>query len=502
MFVLCPHCQFLVAVDPRTGAPPAVCPKCGGAMGEAVEESVLPVEDAPPAVVPDPVAAPEPVPAPAVPDVGPVGPVAGSATTASPATDSETFSADAMIAAMSSKPGRARAKARVAEVEAPKPRRSARKATSDAPAAEATPTSATTPPVRKAQGLGLVEWMRGALGGLKAKPAAPKPVEAPPAPPMPAEIAPPRTRTKASVKPIPSLRARAKARADADLAAAAASGAAPDVVEAQAPVALAPIEVAPVETPNLELVPMELAPVETEREEAASIDDAIADVAQFTEAAPAPTPADVVPVALRDVAPRDETPVKPARAPSKPAPATPPPRARATTSAPSFLRNETRAAHAAIPASWPRIVLLAALALLLVLQLLLAQRDVLARDARWRPDRRRCAARCVAPCRRGAILKRSPCSARDVRPHPTAPGTLQIDASFRNDARWPQAWPRLVVTPVGRRRPRARARAFTAREYLGAPPTQNTLAPGQTAAISLSVVEPAPGVVSFGFEFR
>jgi hypothetical protein len=502
MFVLCPHCQFLVAVDPRTGAPPAVCPKCGGAMGEAVEESVLPVEDAPPAVVPDPVAAPEPVPAPAVPDVGPVGPVAGSATTASPATDSETFSADAMIAAMSSKPGRARAKARVAEVEAPKPRRSARKATSDAPAAEATPTSATTPPVRKAQGLGLVEWMRGALGGLKAKPAAPKPVEAPPAPPMPAEIAPPRTRTKASVKPIPSLRARAKARADADLAAAAASGAAPDVVEAQAPVALAPIEVAPVETPNLELVPMELAPVETEREEAASIDDAIADVAQFTEAAPAPTPADVVPVALRDVAPRDETPVKPARAPSKPAPATPPPRARATTSAPSFLRNETRAAHAAIPASWPRIVLLAALALLLVLQLLLAQRDVLARDARWRPtvDMLCSALRCTLPPWRDPAAFTM--LARDVRPHPTAPGTLQIAASFRNDARWSQAWPHLVLTLSDVDGRVVGARAFTAREYLGAPPTQNTLAPGQTAAISLSVVEPAPGVVSFGFEFR
>jgi len=45
-------------------------------------------------------------------------------------------------------------------------------------------------------------------------------------------------------------------------------------------------------------------------------------------------------------------------------------------------------------------------------------------------------------------------------------------------------------------------RAFSAREYLGGAPTQNTLAPGQTAAISLAVVEPAPGIVSFGFEFR
>src|SRR4249919_1804842 len=30
MFVLCPHCQFLVAVDPGSGLPPARCPRCDG----------------------------------------------------------------------------------------------------------------------------------------------------------------------------------------------------------------------------------------------------------------------------------------------------------------------------------------------------------------------------------------------------------------------------------------------------------------------------------------
>ena len=32
MFVLCPHCQFLVAVDPASGLPPAHCPRCNGAV--------------------------------------------------------------------------------------------------------------------------------------------------------------------------------------------------------------------------------------------------------------------------------------------------------------------------------------------------------------------------------------------------------------------------------------------------------------------------------------
>ncbi|WP_407075180.1 MULTISPECIES: DUF3426 domain-containing protein [Lysobacteraceae] len=178
------------------------------------------------------------------------------------------------------------------------------------------------------------------------------------------------------------------------------------------------------------------------------------------------------------------------------------PRRRSAAQAPSFLRDEARAAHTALPASWPRIAILAALALLLALQLLLAQRDVLARDARWRPtvDLACRALRCTLPPWRDPAAFTM--LARDVRPHPIAPGTLQIAASFRNDARWAQAWPRLVLTLSDVDGRVVGARAFTAREYLGAPPTQNTLAPGQTAAISLSVVEPAPGVVSFGFEFR
>ena len=36
MFVLCPHCHFLVGMDPRTGGPPAACPKCGGTVVEPV----------------------------------------------------------------------------------------------------------------------------------------------------------------------------------------------------------------------------------------------------------------------------------------------------------------------------------------------------------------------------------------------------------------------------------------------------------------------------------
>ena len=91
---------------------------------------------------------------------------------------------------------------------------------------------------------------------------------------------------------------------------------------------------------------------------------------------------------------------------------------------------------------------------------------------------------------------------RDVRPHPATPGTLLINASFRNDARWSQPWPRLLLTLSDLDGRMVGARSFAADEYLGAAPTQSELAPGQTAAVTLSVVEPAPNIVAFTFDFR
>jgi hypothetical protein len=37
-------------------------------------------------------------------------------------------------------------------------------------------------------------------------------------------------------------------------------------------------------------------------------------------------------------------------------------------------------------------------------------------------------------------------TSRDVRPHPTAAGVLLVTATFRNDARFAQPWPRLQLS--------------------------------------------------------
>lgn len=179
------------------------------------------------------------------------------------------------------------------------------------------------------------------------------------------------------------------------------------------------------------------------------------------------------------------------------------PRRAGGRSAPSFVRRR-RAATEGNPARrrWPIPVAIIALALLLAVQWLLADRARLAADAAWRPV-------VAGAC---AVLQ---CSLppwhepaafvlleRDVRAHPDAEATLRITASFRNDARWAQAWPEIVLTlsdidgqPLG-------TRAFTAAEYLEAAPASGLVDSGQGAVIRMDVVEPAPGAVSFAFDFH
>jgi hypothetical protein len=487
MFVLCPHCQFLVGVDPRTGHAPATCPRCGqtieGAQDAPAETAndAVPVEAAPAQAAPIEPAPIEPA-APLV-DISAPRDIADFFPPDAPSTP-QPYSADALIAAMAGKPARKATTEKAAS--APKRKRAPKSADAPSEATEPAP-----PPVaRTPKGPNLLQRLRTAM-----RPA-PKPAAASKPTPAPAETsnddAKPAPRRKATVKPIRSLRERERDKsADAQT---------DNSVDVPAPVEAAslveppsPVEVpTPVAEVSTHVAPLPPAPVEAHLA-----------LPPVPPPAPAPTPAPSTP----PVAPPVEPPPPVASPPIAPAPAPAPPlstpiprRPRAGAQAPSFAR--TRSAQAPWPLAWPRIAAVAALAVLLVLQLLLAQRDDLARSARWRPlAQAMCATlRCALPAWRDpaafTIL------ARDVRPHPRAAGALQIAASFRNDARWAQAWPELVLSLSDVDGRVVGTRAFTAREYLGGAPTQNTLAPGQTAAISLAVVEPAPGIVSFGFEFR
>ena len=139
------------------------------------------------------------------------------------------------------------------------------------------------------------------------------------------------------------------------------------------------------------------------------------------------------------------------------------------------------------------------LASLLVLTLL-AGREGLAADARTRPlAEHGCRLLgCTLPDWRDPAAFRM--LAHDVRAHPRNADALLVQGGFRNDAPWPQAWPRLVLTlSDAAGRPLAQ-RAFDADEYLppGHPPR---IGAGQTASVVLAVREPAREAVAFQFSF-
>ena len=154
------------------------------------------------------------------------------------------------------------------------------------------------------------------------------------------------------------------------------------------------------------------------------------------------------------------------------------------------------------PLPWRSWLLLALLLLVLVVQVIVADRARLAADPAWRPTVRKLCGwlQCDVPPWVEPDAFRV--TAREVRPHPSAPGVLLVTASFRNDAAFGQRWPLLELSlsdldghSLGRRR-------FTPEEYLGREPERATIASGQSASIALEVLDPGKRAVAFDFEFR
>ncbi|HDS0922368.1 TPA: DUF3426 domain-containing protein [Stenotrophomonas maltophilia] len=170
----------------------------------------------------------------------------------------------------------------------------------------------------------------------------------------------------------------------------------------------------------------------------------------------------------------------------------------AATPAPSFMRAPERAP----PTPRWQWGLVAGLVVLLSLQIAVADRARLAADPGSRPW---IAGLCsVLRCSLPAWQEPAAFSmiSRDVRPVPGQPGALQVQASFRNDARWAQAWPSLRLSLSDADGRVIGTRVFAPRDYLD--PTADAasvLEPGQSAQIAFRVREPAASTVAFTFEF-
>ena len=177
-------------------------------------------------------------------------------------------------------------------------------------------------------------------------------------------------------------------------------------------------------------------------------------------------------------------------------------RRRRASHVPSFLRGGRQAMRPALRERRLVVAGIAVLTVTLVLQVLLADRTRLAADARWRPV---VAGVCTVF---GCDLPpwREPLAftmlERDVRAHPTTAGALRVSATFRNDARWPQPWPTLVLTLSDVDGRDVGARAFAPADYLQGAAAAGQLAPGQRASVAFDVLEPAPDIVAFTFDFQ
>ncbi|OAX65398.1 hypothetical protein A6R71_08220 [Xanthomonas translucens pv. arrhenatheri] len=186
----------------------------------------------------------------------------------------------------------------------------------------------------------------------------------------------------------------------------------------------------------------------------------------------------------------------------EPAPAPAPQVSSAAAAAPSFMQRRAprRPVMRAAPWQW---IALTGLGLLLALQILIADRQRLGADARWRPwvagvcQVLRCS---LPPWREpGAFTMLS----REVQPLPGRAGTLQIQATFRNDARWAQAWPLLQLSLADADGRTIGSRVLRPQDYLGrARPEAATLAPGQSAQVTFQVREPAAETAAFSFDFH
>jgi hypothetical protein len=167
---------------------------------------------------------------------------------------------------------------------------------------------------------------------------------------------------------------------------------------------------------------------------------------------------------------------------------------------PSFTRTERAPRAPRVPAwQWTALAVLTGA---LGIQMLIADRARLAQDALWRPVLERACGvlRCALPAwhqpQAYTML------ARDVKPAPGAPGVLQVRATFRNDARWPQRWPAVALSLSDADGRVAGARVLVPGDYLDPAQLHATLAPGQSGQMTVQVREPQGGVVAFAFEFR
>ena len=182
----------------------------------------------------------------------------------------------------------------------------------------------------------------------------------------------------------------------------------------------------------------------------------------------------------------------PTAAPPEPAPST-------KTQATAPVSPQKALSHPRWARDW---LVISSLAAILMLQIAVAERETLGQRAAYRPA---LSVLCrllhcdLAPWHEPTAFTMLQ---RDIRAQPSQPGILSIQVTFRNDARWPQAWPILALRLFDADGRLIGAQRFRPEHYLGRSVAADPpLLTGQSAHCRFYIREPASNTAAFAFDF-
>ena len=143
----------------------------------------------------------------------------------------------------------------------------------------------------------------------------------------------------------------------------------------------------------------------------------------------------------------------------------------------------------------------AVLALVLLLQIAVAELERLAHNAFWRPAVERLCL--LASCRLSAWRQPDAFTPvqQAVAADPRQAGVLRVQLGFRNDAARPQPWPQIEIALTGVDGGVIGLRRFAPAEYLNAGQAPE-IQPGQTVSVEIALQEPSGKAAGFAFDFR
>ena len=161
------------------------------------------------------------------------------------------------------------------------------------------------------------------------------------------------------------------------------------------------------------------------------------------------------------------------------------------------------AGNAAVPRNRPHPLLLLSLTLLsgaLALQIILVERETLARNPAWRPALGRLCL--LAGCQLSSWRQPDAFTVvnQSIEADPKQAETLIVQLSFRNSASWPQPWPQIELALTDINGQTIGLRRFRPKDYVNEDQDREIKA-GQTVSVEIAIQEPAGKAAGFAFGF-